>query len=398
MRRSPVLACLLLLLAPSWPARPQVLPEAVPPLPRVPVNAPVDALNGTVSNLADDTLATVNGYRAQAEALLRDARGQVARAPGDALMRRAEYLAMDLDDAGRTAARAAGFEVVREERDDDLGLAITLLRDTRGRSPARALRALRQALPGRAIEPHHLFLPAGGQAGAPEDAPAMDGALRVGLVDGGVDTTSTVLARARIVRHGCGGKAVPQLHGTQVATRLVGGQPATLYAADLWCGERVGGDTLALVDALRWMARERVPVVNVSLVGPDNVALRRTVEALLARGHVVVAAAGNDGPAAPPRYPAAYPGVVAVAAVDARGALLPESAIGAHIDACADGVVDARARTRGTSFAAPLVARVLASAYPVATPGRGAEAMRVLARSARPARTPRCGAGIVSPT
>lgn len=398
MRRLPVLTCLLLLLAPSSPARPQVLPDAIPPLPRVPVNAPVDALNGTVVNVADDTLSTVNGYRAQAEALLRDARGQVVRAPGDAVMRRAEYLAMDLDDAGRAAAHRAGFAVVREERDDDLGLAVTLLRDTRDRSPSRALRALRDVLPGRAVEPHHLFLPAGGQAAAPDSAPAADTALRVGLIDGGIDGTQAALSQVRIVRHGCGGEARPQRHGTHVAARLVGGQRATLYAADLWCAQRVGGDTLALVDALRWMARERVAVVNVSLVGPDNGVLRRTVEALLARGHVLVAAAGNDGPAAPPRFPAAYPGVVAVAAVDARGVLLPESAVGAHVAACADGVVDARTRTRGTSFAAPLVARVLAVAYPAMTPGRAAEVSRVLTRAARPARSSRCGVGIIAPT
>lgn len=398
MRSLPVLAALLLALAPAMPARTQVVPDALPPLPRAPVNSPLDALGGTVSEAANGTLDTALGYRAQVEALLRDARGQVARAPGDALMRRAEYLAMDLDDAARAAAAAAGFAVVREDVDDDLGLSITLLRDGRGRSAARALRALRDALPGHPVEPHHLFFPAGGQAGPGEDAPAADAAMRVGLVDGGVDGASTAIARAQVVRHGCDGRAVPQAHGTQVAARLVAGAPATLFAADLWCGQRVGGDTLALVDALRWMARERVAVVNVSLVGPDNLALRRTVEALVARGHVIVAAAGNDGPAAPPRYPAAYPGVIAVAAVDARGLLLPESAVGTHIAACADGVVDARARTRGTSFAAPIVAHVLARAWPVPRPGRSAEARQVLARAAQPARSPRCGLGLVPPS
>lgn len=398
MRRLPAIACLLLALAAALPARTQVVPDAIPPLPRVPVNAPRDALNGTTVDLVGDALQTAHGYRAQAEALLRDARGDVVRAPGDALMRRAEYLAMDLDDTARAAARAAGFTVVRMDSDADLGLAITLLRDTRDRSPTSALRVLRRTLPGRIVEPHHLFLPAGGQAG-PGEAPApTESPLRVGLVDGGVDAASPALARARVVRHGCDGRAVPQAHGTEVAARLVAGAPTTLFAADLWCGQRVGGDTLALVDALRWMARERVSVVNISLVGPDNVALRRTVEALLGRGHVVVAAAGNDGPAAPPRFPAAYPGVIAVAAVDARGALLPESASGAHIDACANGVVDARARTRGTSFAAPIVAHRLAGLWSVPAPGRSAEALALLARTARPARSSRCGLGIVVPT
>ncbi len=390
------LACLLLVLAPALPAGAQVLRGGIPALPRVPAGAPVDTLNRALSDTAGEVLTTVGSYRQQAEALLREARPQVARAPDGAIMRRAEYLALDIDPADHDAIRAAGFVIVREDHDDEFGLSIALLRDNRGRSSGRALRVLRATLPGRTIEPHHLFLPAGGNAGQASEAAPADAGLRVGLVDGGVDATASALARTRVVPHGCDGRSLPQLHGTQVAMRLVAGAPATLLAADLWCGQRVGGDTLALVEALRWMAQQRVAVINISLVGPDNGALRRTVEALLARGQVVVAAAGNDGPAAPPRFPAGYPGVVAVAAVNARGELLPESAVGRHVSVCADGVVGPR--MRGTSFAAPVVAHRLAAAWAAPAPGHSAEAMRLLARAARPARSPRCGLGIIAPT
>lgn len=392
----PKLACLLLALAPVLPARAQVLPGGIPALPRVPTSTPIATLDGALSDTTGDVLGTVRSYRQQAEALLREARPQVARAPDGAIMRRAEYLALDIDAADHDAIRAAGFKVVREDRDDEFGLSISLLRDSRGRSPGRALRVLRTTLPGRTVEPHHLFLPAGGGAGQASEATSADAGLRVGLVDGGVDATAPALARARVVPHGCDGRSLPQPHGTQVAMRLVAGAPATLLAADLWCGRRVGGDTLALVEALRWMAQQRVAVINISLVGPDNAVLQRTVEALLARGQVIVAAAGNDGPAAPPRFPAAYPGVVAVAAVNARGELLPESAVGRHVSVCADGVVGPR--TRGTSFAAPVVAHMLAAAWTAPAPGHGAEAMRLLARAARPAHSPRCGLGIIAPT
>ncbi|MGN6151369.1 MAG: S8 family serine peptidase, partial [Lysobacteraceae bacterium] len=147
-----------------------------------------------------------------------------------------------------------------------------------------------------------------------------------------------------------------------------------LHAADLWCGDRVGGGTAALIDALDWMARQRVPVVNISLVGPANPVLRRVVTAMVARGHVLVAAAGNGGPAAPPQYPAAYPGVVAVAAVDARMQALPESASGPQIAFCAPGVLDRTspvakgAPARGTSYAAPLVARLFAERLTAPSP------------------------------
>lgn len=391
-----MVACLLLALGPGLPAGAQVLQGGIPALPRVPAGAPIDTLHGALADTTDTVLATARSYRQQAAALLREAPAQVARAPDGAIMRRAEYLALDIDVAELDAIRTAGFQVLREDRDDAFGLSITLLRDSRDRSPSRALRVLRAALPGRTIEPHHLFLPAGDHAGQANQAATNSTGLRVGLVDGGVDASTPALARTRVVPHGCDGRTLPQPHGTQVAMRLVAGAPATLLAADLWCGRRVGGDTLALVEALRWMAQQRVAVINVSLVGPDNGALRRTVETLLARGQVMVAAAGNDGPAAPPRFPAGYPGVVAVAAVNARGALLPESAVGSHVSVCADGVVDPH--TRGTSFAAPVVAHLLAAAMPGPKPGLAAEALRVLARAARPARSPRCGLGIIAPT
>jgi hypothetical protein len=394
--RLPLVACLLLALGPLLPARAQVLQGGLPALPQLNAGTPIGTLDAAILDTRGALLNAAWSYRQQAAALLRQARHEVARAPDGAVMRRAEYLALDIDVAERDAIRAAGFQVLREDRDDAFGMSITLLRDSRDRSPSRALRVLRTSLPGRTVEPHHLFLPAGGHAGQAYQAATDVTGLRVGLVDGGVDATTPALARTHVVPHGCDGRSLPQPHGTQVAMRLVAGAPATLLAADLWCGRRVGGDTLALVEALRWMAQQRVAVINVSLVGPDNGVLRRTVEALLARGQVVVAAAGNDGPAAPPRFPAGYPGVVAVAAVNARGALLPESAVGKHVSVCADGVVDPR--TRGTSFAAPVVARLLAGVWTAPAPGHSAEAMHVLARAARPARSPRCGLGIIAPT
>lgn len=91
------------------------------------------------------------------------------------------------------------------------------------------------------------------------------------------------------------------------------------------------------------------------------------VQSLVARGHILVAAVGNDGPAAPPLYPAAYSGVVGVTAVDARQRALVEAGRGPHVDFAAPGADMAAASTRslfatvrGTSFAAPIVAGLLA--------------------------------------
>ena len=86
-----------------------------------------------------------------------------------------------------------------------------------------------------------------------------------------------VLAGASIVRHGCEGAAFPAAHGTAVASLLVGESEgfesvipgATLYASDIFCGH--GGGSLSLLAiALDWMAREKVAVVNISLVGAKS--------------------------------------------------------------------------------------------------------------------------------
>src|SRR3546814_1027523 len=111
------------------------------------------------------------------------------------------------------------------------------------------------------------------------------------------------------------------------------------------------------------MAAREVPVINVSLVGPPNLLVRTAVTAVQRRGLIVVAAVGNDGPAAAPLYPAAYPGVIAVTGVDARNRVLMEAGRGSHVDFAAPGSDMAAAgvsksfgRVRGTSYAAPLVA------------------------------------------
>jgi subtilisin family serine protease len=126
------------------------------------------------------------------------------------------------------------------------------------------------------------------------------------------------------------------------------------------------------VPALGWLASHHVQVINISLVGPKNAVVARAIDAVQRRGIRVVAAVGNDGPAAPPQYPASYPGVVAVTAVDARGHALPEAGKAAHLDFAAPGADMAAAlpgrgfaSVRGTSFAAPLVtARLLATGSP----------------------------------
>lgn len=267
------------------------------------------------------------------------------------------------------------------------------------------MRALQKAAPQAAFTYQHLYLPAGavdtvGDVSA-TTSPTAGMPRRIGLIDGGVDSSDPALAHAHIEDHGCA-KPTDSRHGTAVASRLVDGDADELYAADLWCGDAVGGATSNLVDALAWMARERVPVINISLVGPDNPVLARAVQAMIARGHVLVAAVGNDGPAAPPLYPSAYPGVIGVSGVDAHDRILPESGSGEQVAFCASGVLGrGRRALRGTSFAAPIVARRAAQLLDAPHAGAAAEVLQHLASQARdlgkPGRDLRYGYGLLTP-
>lgn len=405
----PVLAMVLALVG-AAPARAQVLGpvrQGLPnlPLPATPLPATVPGVNPQdVADLLRRPLSL--GLKVQVEALLRKEPRRVTVDPKGAPILRGEFLAMGLSDSQLDAVQAQGFTVDREApADATLGLDFVVLHDTRGRSTRKAMGVLQQAAPDAALTYQHLYLPAGDVRVAPaasSPAPAAAMPLRsVGMVDGGVDSADPALSHTRIEGHGCGTMTASR-HGTAVAARLVAGDPDALYAADLWCGGDVGGATSRLVDALAWMDREHVAVVNISLVGPDNPVLAHAVQAMIAHGHVLVSAAGNDGPAAPPLFPASYPGVIGVGAVDARGRVLPESASGQQVAFCAPGVVGhGRDMLRGSSFAAPIVARKAAQVLDAPRPGAAARALQSLIGEALALNAEggdqRCGHGLLSP-
>ena len=123
-----------------------------------------------------------------------------------------------------------------------------------------------------------------------------------------------------------------------------------------------------------------------------------------ARGAVIVAAVGNDGPAAPPSYPASYTGALAITGVDKRNRPLIEAGRATHLDYAAPGAdISALDRTgrlvpvRGTSFAAPLAAVRVAAALDRGVTTRGiigaldAEAVQISRR--RP--DPQSGRGLL---
>ncbi len=145
------------------------------------------------------------------------------------------------------------------------------------------------------------------------------------------------------------------------------------------------GSYAAIANAVVWAADHGADVVNLSLGGYyDSATLRSAVAYAMERGVVVVAAAGNDNLALP-TFPAAYPGVIAVAATDRddqhwepsnRGSYVDLSAPGAHV---ATTTLHGWGELSGTSEATPIVAGVAAL---MRSHGPGLSADEVLARLA----------------
>ena len=81
-------------------------------------------------------------------------------------------------------------------------------------------------------------------------------------------------------------------------------------------GATTRGATLPIVAGLDWAAEKGAKVVSMSFAGPADPLMERMVVAAAARNMALIAAAGNEGPGAPPQYPGAYASVIAVAAVD----------------------------------------------------------------------------------
>ena len=123
----------------------------------------------------------------------------------------------------------------------------------------------------------------------------------------------------------------------------------------------------ALIKALDWLAQQNVQFVNLALAGPYNKLLDLAVERAASNGMILVAAVGNNGPNVEPMYPAGFPDVIAVTAVDINGNIYRNAVRGPHVDIAAPGVdilVNSGNGARfvsGTSIATPLVtARLVA--------------------------------------
>jgi subtilisin family serine protease len=220
--------------------------------------------------------------------------------------------------------------------------------------------------------------------------------VTVALIDTRVAELSSLLShvaeRVSVIPNSGRGR-----HGTALAGLIADVAPAArLLSIEAFADDPGDPDvgvstTLSLARALDAAIDRKVDVINLSVAGPRDPLIGRLVRQALSKGIVVVAAAGNDGPDAPPRYPAAYDGVVAVTATDSRDQPYAAAAQGSHVAVAAPGV-DVRATVAegvvgyvtGTSVAAAQVSGVAALLRERAPRLGSGEARRLLKETASP--------------
>lgn len=344
----------------------------VPPVGDV-VRGTTDALGSTLDAVDDAVEREArNLLRARDRTLsrlLRQNRDAIERDAAGDLARRGELIAIGLGEPYRFALIEAGFTSLGREEIEGLDIVITRLAVPENMPLAQAQELAMQLAPGTEIAADSLHFQSGEAVAANPVVLSMQSAaniaVEVGVIDGAPGAATRVLSEKGFAS----GAPTPSDHGSAVASLLRSAGVTRIRVADVYGEDPAGGNALAIARALGWLTRSGSKVVTISLVGPRNALVERAVAAARARGVVVVAAVGNDGPAAPPAYPASYEGVVAVTGVDRRNRALIEAGRALHLDYAAPGdsvyALDMRGRTkrwRGTSFATPLVAARIAAA------------------------------------
>ena len=328
-------------------------------------------------------------------------------------------------------AQTHGLQLLERSTIELIGIRLVRYRVLNNRPLAAALTAL-QADP-RTLAPqlnyYYQHLQGGADPGnglqyalvkldvARAQAFARGGGTLIAVIDSGVDYTHPDLRGSVVEAFSGVTAAASDPHGTEIsgiiaAHGIVRGvaPEANLLDVRVFASDRgrpSTATTFNIVRGIDWALSKRARVLNMSFAGPSDALLEASIKAAAANGAITVAAAGNGGPRAAPAYPAAYPGVIAVTAIDVADRPYTLANRGNYISIAAPGVDvlapsgnHAHQIVSGTSYAAAHVSGIVAlmvERYPTID----AEAARLALTAAAvdlgpPGRDDQFGAGAVN--
>ena len=225
--------------------------------------------------------------------------------------------------------------------------------------------------------------------------------IKIAVIDSGVDQAHSDLKGAVSEAYDATGTkdAKPDVHGTAIAgiiraRGLVSGiaPDAKLLAVRAFFAvpkrDLPESTSFIVLKALDWSVQHGAQIVNLSFSGGRDPVIERAVAAVARRNVILVAAAGNGGPEAAPSYPAAYPDVIAVTALDSAQRLYTYANRGSYISFAAPGVdilvpglKNGHMFMSGTSMSAAYVSGIMALILEKSPNIRPEDVLRVLAET-----------------
>ncbi|MBX2806485.1 MAG: S8 family serine peptidase [Hyphomicrobiales bacterium] len=204
--------------------------------------------------------------------------------------------------------------------------------------------------------------------------------ITVAVLDSRADISHPALRNANMteldaLKHGIDD---PHEHGTAItgiiaaSGDMIGIAPkARIISVRAFAPEQLGAAPIttvyALIDAIDKSYVEGARIFNMSFAGAENALFIEMIDDAYERGAIFVAAAGNEGPDAPPAYPAAHDKVIAITATDEADQLFEGANRGGYVLAAAPGVEifapvagNGFDFLSGTSFAAAHVTGIIA--------------------------------------
>jgi subtilisin family serine protease len=200
----------------------------------------------------------------------------------------------------------------------------------------------------------------------------------VAVIDSAIDIKHPDLAGAIVEQFDAVGRPEkPHPHGTGMTGAIAAHQKLMGIAPDAkilavraftsGSAQSPEATTRNILAGIEWAIGKGARIINMSFAGPYDPMLQVAMKNAHAKGVVLIAASGNQGPKSPPLYPAADPHVIAVTAIDENDKLFAQAVRGPHVAVASPGVDvmvpapdETYQLTTGTSVAAAHVSGVAA--------------------------------------